>query len=97
MWDFFLFFRYYNFTSAEISYRTSEEDNAIQYAVTSEPGEGLIVAFRDYDKKFSSHVLDWAAFAMMTLPSLIIPFILWYSSKSKYEQITKSKKEKSRD
>nr|QBH72914.1 translocon-associated protein, beta subunit precursor [Liposcelis bostrychophila] len=88
---------YYNFTAAEVSYKTSEEDNTIQYAVTSEPGEGLIVAFRDYDKKFSSHVLDWAAFAMMTLPSLIIPFILWYSSKSKYEQITRTKKEKNRD
>jgi hypothetical protein len=30
----------------------------LQVAVTSEPGEGLIIAFRDYDKKFSPHVVS---------------------------------------
>ncbi|GLG95713.1 hypothetical protein R5R35_011743 [Gryllus longicercus] len=85
---------YFNFTAAEINYRPSEEVKELQLAVTSEPGEGLIIAFRDYDKKFSPHVLDWMAFAVMTLPSLLIPFLLWYSSKSKYEKLSKHKKEK---
>jgi hypothetical protein len=30
----------------------------LQVAVTSEPGEGRIIAFRDYDKKFSSHIVS---------------------------------------
>lgn len=29
----------------------------MQVAVTSEPGEGLIIAFKDYDKKFSPHLV----------------------------------------
>ncbi|KAJ8883360.1 hypothetical protein PR048_015203 [Dryococelus australis] len=69
----------------------------LQEAVTSEPGEGGIVAFRDYDKKYSPHVLDWATFAVMTLPSLLIPFLLWYNSKSKYEKLARSKKERSKE
>ncbi|XP_046404305.1 translocon-associated protein subunit beta [Ischnura elegans] len=88
---------YFNFTSAQVSYLPSEDATERQLAITSEPGEGVIVAFRDYDRKFSPHVLDWAAFAVMTLPSLGIPFLLWYSSKSKYETIVKHKKDKSRN
>jgi translocon-associated protein subunit beta len=83
---------YFNFTAAEISYLPSETESEPQHGYTSAPGEGGIVSFRDYDRKFSSHVLDWAAFAVMTLPSLGIPFLLWHGSKSKYEAMKKEKK-----
>jgi len=83
---------YFNFSAAEVRYRFSEESKEEQVGYTSEPGEGGVVPFRDYDRKFSPHVLDWSAFAVMTLPSLGIPFLLWYSSKSKYEALVKPTK-----
>merc|ERR1712095_174785 len=86
-------FGYFNFTSAEVTYRVSEdEDSETKIGFSSEPGQGVIIALKDYDRQFSAHTLDWAAFAVMTLPSLGIPFLLWYSSKSKYERIAKATK-----
>lgn len=82
---------YFNFTSAELTYLPSESATEPQLAYTSAPGEGFIANFRDYDRKFSPHLMDWVAFAIMTLPSLGIPFLLWQSSKSKYDG-TKAKK-----
>ncbi|CAG9759643.1 unnamed protein product [Ceutorhynchus assimilis] len=84
---------YFNFSSAEVSYKVSDAPDAqTQVSYSSEPGEGGIVAFRDYDKKFSSHYWDWLAFALMTCPSLVIPLVLWYNSKSSYEKVSKPSK-----
>ncbi|XP_015685213.1 translocon-associated protein subunit beta [Protobothrops mucrosquamatus] len=52
---------------------------------TSAPGQGGILAQREFDRRFSPHFLDWAAFGVMTLPSIGIPLLLWYSSKRKYD------------
>jgi len=77
---------YFNFTSAEVSYLPLEEAEAVT-GFSSEPGEGVIIPSADFDRRFSSHTMDWLAFALMTLPSLGIPFLLWFNSKSKYEAI----------
>ena len=31
--------------------------------------------------------MDWIAFALMTLPCLLLPFYLWHKSKSKYDRL----------
>lgn len=86
-------FGYFNFTAAEVSYLPSEDASEPLIGFSSEPGQGAIVPLKEFDRKFSPHMLDWVAFAVMTLPSLVIPFLLWWSSKSKYEAIMKQKKE----
>lgn len=86
-------FGYFNFTSAEVRYKSGEDGGATKMGFSSDPGQGLIIALKDYERQFSAHMLDWVAFAAMTLPSLGIPFLLWHSSKAKYESIKLSKGE----
>jgi len=87
-------FGYYNFTAAQITYTSGEDTKEVQQGWSSEPGEGYIAPFREFDKRFSPHLLDWAAFAIMSVPPLLIPFLLWHSSKAKYEAVLLSKKSK---
>jgi len=87
-------FGYYNFTAAQVSYKSGEGSEEVIQGWSSEPGEGYIAPFREFDKRFSPHLLDWAAFAIMSVPPLIIPFMLWHSSKSKYEGVLSAKKMK---
>jgi len=87
-------FGYYNFTAAQVTYKSGDESPELLQGWSSEPGEGYIAPFREFDKRFSPHLLDWAAFAIMSVPPLVIPFMLWHSSKSKYEGVILGKKSK---
>lgn len=55
---------------------------------------GYIYRRKDYDRKFSAKVGVWLVFLMLVAPSTVIPFVLWYKSKAKYDQETSSKKSK---
>ncbi|CAG9799572.1 unnamed protein product [Chironomus riparius] len=83
---------YFNFTAAEISYRPVESSPNLQYAISSEPGEGGIVNLAQFNKQFSSHFLDWIAFVIMCLPTVVIPYSLFLKSKTKYELLAQKKK-----
>ncbi|KAM8883952.1 translocon-associated protein subunit beta [Synchiropus splendidus] len=75
---------YFNFTSATVSY-LAQELGQVVVGYTSAPGQGGILAQREFDRRFSPHYLDWLAFGVMTLPSIGIPLLLWFSSKRKYD------------
>ena len=50
---------YFNFTSAEVTYRVSEEeDSETKIGFSSEPGQGVIIALKDYDRQFSAHTVS---------------------------------------
>lgn len=85
-------FGYYNFTAAEVSYLPSEDSVEVQVGYTSEPGEGGIIALRDYDRKFSPHVFDWVIFALLLIPVLVVPFLMWRKISSKYVIASKAAK-----
>ena len=50
---------YFNFTAAEVKYRINEEeDSPVKLGFSSEPGQGLIIALRDYERQFSAHTVS---------------------------------------
>lgn len=83
---------YFNFTAADISYRPIESSPNLQYALSSEPGEGGIINLAQFNKQFSSHFLDWVAFLIMSVPTIVIPYTLFLQSKTKYELLAQKKK-----
>ena len=52
---------YFNFTAAEVKYKVNEEENSpIRLGYSSEPGQGLIIALRDYERQFSAHTVRFS-------------------------------------
>jgi len=76
-----------NSTHAVVTYRKSEKSNDIQTAYSSEIGDVYIMTSREYDRRFSSHIIDWILFTAMASPCIGFPFFLWFKSKSKYEKL----------
>ncbi|KAM7532542.1 hypothetical protein Aperf_G00000132051 [Anoplocephala perfoliata] len=73
----------YNFTSAEVTYKAGS-DAAVTYGYSSAPGMRHILIPSVYNRQFSSHWLEWIVFALMMVPCLGVPYMLWRSTSSKY-------------
>lgn len=80
----------YNMSWAKLTYDTGV-DGIVQVGYTSAPGYYRIVTYPEFSRKHSSHITEWIAFFLMSTPTLLLPFFLWYTSHSKYEKL-KSKK-----
>jgi len=74
----------FNFTSAKVTYKPSEEGH-VQVAYSTAPGEGFIMSNKDYQRKHSPHLVDWGLFSLMCVPTMLVPLMIWYRSHSKYE------------
>ncbi|KAF6018980.1 SSR2 [Bugula neritina] len=75
---------YFNFSSADITYKTIENTDEVQIGYSSAPGEGAIYGLEDYERVFSPHIADWAVIALMTVPTLAFPYFLWLKSHKQY-------------
>ena len=51
-------FGYFNFTSAEVRYKSGEEGGVTKIGYSSDPGQGLIIALKDYERQFSAHMVS---------------------------------------
>jgi translocon-associated protein subunit beta len=56
-------FGYFNFTAAEVRYKDNEDSSlSVERVVfSSEPGQGVIIAQRDYERQFSGHMVSFQA------------------------------------
>ena len=52
-------FGYFNFTAAEATY-SSDGGAALLTGLSSDPGQGVIIAARDYDRQLSAHMVGGA-------------------------------------
>ena len=50
-------FGYFNFTAAEVSYSGEAAGSVVLTGLSSDPGQGVIIAARDYDRQFSAHLV----------------------------------------
>lgn len=85
------FHQIFNFTAAQLQYRSGESQDAI-VGYTSAPGEAQIWETSQFDRQFAPHYADWITFLIMTIPTVGIPYLLWYRSKSRYDVKTVANK-----
>jgi translocon-associated protein subunit beta len=79
-----------NITSATVTYKINEGASVVTM-YTSDYGSAMIMEEREYLRKHASHYQDWVVFLLFTIPSLLLPYLLYSKSKSKYENL-KSKR-----
>ena len=79
----------FNISWAQLTYKSVDSDDR-QVGFSNSPGFIQVVPYPDYSRKFEHHVVDWLAFAVMSLPTVLLPWLLWYRSSSKYESIKKT-------
>lgn len=82
----------FNITHAVISYLPNEKTSISQIGYSTELGQAYIQSAKEYNRRFASHAVDWAIFGLMSLPSIVLPFCMWFQSKTKYEIIMKNNK-----
>lgn len=81
----------HNFVPAYISYKNSAGEELI--TLSSFLDNNPILSTTEYNRKYSPHLVDWLIFVGLCAPVLLIPFLMWHSSHSKYEALAaKAKK-----
>jgi len=78
-----------NITSATLTYKTADAADPITL-YSSDYGVAQFIEESEYLRKHASHLQDWAVFFLLSVPSLVFPYLLYNKSKSKYEKVKRS-------
>ncbi|XP_046856597.1 translocon-associated protein subunit beta-like [Xenia sp. Carnegie-2017] len=80
-----------NITSAVVTYQPKEEaEQQIVYSTTF--GEAYVMDSKTFNRRHAPHILDWGIFGLMTIPTVLFPYFIWYSTHCKYDE-SKGKKQ----
>jgi len=83
----------HNFVPAHIIYKTPAGGELMTYS--SFLDNNAILSVSEYNRKYSPHLVDWLIFTALSSPVLLIPFLMWHSSHSKYEALAAKSAKKS--
>ncbi|CAI2355569.1 unnamed protein product [Caenorhabditis sp. 36 PRJEB53466] len=82
-------FGYFNYTSAQVTYYTDNEN--LHVTSTNAPGEGYIYRQREYDRRFAPKYTFFIVFLALITPTTLGSFILFHQSKSRFPAVIKKK------
>nr|CAB3266612.1 translocon-associated protein subunit beta-like [Phallusia mammillata] len=73
----------FNFTSAVVQYVASEGSDTT-FGMSNDLGELDILSLKEFKRIHASHLIEWGLFGVWCIPSIVLPYMLYYKSKSKY-------------
>ncbi|XP_064391244.1 translocon-associated protein subunit beta-like [Halichondria panicea] len=79
----------FNMSWAQVTY--TDADGITKFGFSSAPGVVEVVPYTDFARAHEHHMMEWLAFMVMSAPTILLPFLMWYRSHSKYEDL-KTKK-----
>lgn len=77
----------FDFEAAKFSYSVYY-GGGVRRGSSSAPGPRSVKSYVEYVRMNSMQLFEWSVFVLVTVPSLLVPFALWYFSKRKYENLS---------
>ncbi|CBY08624.1 unnamed protein product [Oikopleura dioica] len=78
-----------NITSAVLNYRPSSDSEETVRSFSSDYGVANIIPENEFLRNHASHGIDWLIFLVLTIPSILFPYMLYNKSVARF---TKAKK-----
>ncbi|KAI6177483.1 4'-phosphopantetheinyl transferase [Aphelenchoides bicaudatus] len=78
----------FNHTAAQITYYPKDDSKEVRQGYTTAPGESSVYRLRDYERLYTSKWSVWVVFFLLTIPSTVLPFAIWWQLRNKRSMST---------